>query len=48
MNFKVGDSVTPKKHPLLKGVVKKIGKSFDDKPLYILDNGTMHTEEELT
>ena len=44
---KVGDKVTSKKFPLLKGVVKKIGKSFDDKPLYILDNGCMFTEDEL-
>ena len=45
--IKVGDPVTPKKYPCLKGIVKKIGKSYDDKPLYILDNGAMYTEEEI-
>ena len=45
--IKVGDTVIPKTRPLLKGTVKKIGKSFDDKPLYILDNGCLFTEEEL-
>jgi len=44
---KIGDIVIPKKQPLLKGKVIKIGKSFDDKPLYILDNHCMYTEEEL-
>ena len=45
--IKIGDMVISKRCPTLKGVVKKIGKSFDDKPLYILDNGCMFTEEEL-
>ena len=45
--IKIGDKVTPKKSPTLNGIVKKIGKSFDDKPLYILDNGCMFREEEL-
>ena len=45
--IKVGDKVTSKKRPALKGKVFKIGKSYDDKPLYILDNGCMFTEDEI-
>ena len=45
--IKVGDLVIPKKHPNLGGKVIKIGKDFNDQPLYILENHTMYTEEEL-
>jgi len=45
--IKIGDEVIPKKQPLLKGKVIKIGKSFDDKPLYILENRTMWIKEDL-
>ena len=45
--IKIGDTVTPKKHSALKGVVRKIGKDFNGRPLYILVNGTMYTEEEI-
>jgi len=45
--IKIGDTVIPKKRPILKGVVRKIGRDFNGRPLYILDNGTMHTEEEI-
>ena len=45
--IKVGDTVIPKKHPSLKGVVKNISKAYDGSALYILDNGCMYTEEEV-
>jgi hypothetical protein len=45
--IKVGDTVILKKGPILKGVVRKIGKDFNGKPLYILTNGNMYTAEEI-
>ena len=45
--IKIGDTVTPKKHPVLKDKVRKIGKDFNGDPLYILENGTMYTKDEL-
>ena len=46
--IKVGDTVTTKKRPILTGVVRKIGKDFNGKPLYILTNGNMYTEKEMS
>lgn len=45
--IKVGDTVTIKKGPLLKGMVRKIGKDFNGRPLYILTSGNMYTEKEV-
>ena len=45
--IRIGDLVIPKKHPLLQSKVVKISKDFNKMPLYILENGTMYTKEEL-
>lgn len=45
--IKIGDTIVPKKRSALKGVVRKIGKDFNGRPLYILTNGIMYIEEEI-
>ena len=45
--IKVGDTVTTKTRPILIGTVRKISKDFNGRPLYILTNGNMYTEEEI-
>lgn len=45
--IKIGDTVTIKKYPTLKHTVRKIGKDFNGRPLYILTNGNMYTEKEI-
>ncbi len=39
--IKIGDTVTPKKLPLLKSEVKRIDKDYNGDPLYILENNTI-------
>ncbi len=45
--IKVGDTITPKRRSGIGGVVRKIGKDFNGRPLYILTSGTMYTEAEI-
>jgi len=45
-NINIGDEVTPKLHPQLKSKVKSI-ETFVGEPVYLLENGTMYTKEEL-
>ena len=42
-----GELVTPKEHPELQSRVKEIKNNMDDEPLYLLENGTSYTENEL-
>lgn len=44
--IKIGDTVTPKKYPVLKGKVMEI-KPFAGSEVYVLENKTMYTKEEL-
>jgi len=44
--IKVGDKVTPKDYPQLKSKVKRI-KEFLGENLYVLENGTHYTKNEL-
>ena len=44
--IKVGDIVVPKLYPELKGKVKKI-KTFCGETVYVLENRTMYTKDEL-
>jgi len=45
---KIGDLVTPKDFPELKSKVKRITKDhWVGETLYILENGTAYTEDEL-
>jgi len=41
-----GDEVTPKDHPELKSTIKKVDKFMGD-TVYVLDNGTTYTRDEL-
>ncbi len=45
--IKVNDTVIPRQYPELKSKVKKIGRDFNNEPLYILKNGCMYTKHEL-
>ena len=44
--IKIGDIVTPKTFPQLKGKVEKID-TFIGETVYVLENGGMYTENEL-
>ena len=44
--IKVGDIVTPKEFPLLKGEVISTGTFMEDK-VYVLDTGGSYTKDEL-
>ena len=46
IEIKVGDEVTPKLTPQLKGKVARIEPFFGG-IVYVLENGTRYTEEEL-
>jgi len=45
--IKVRDEVTPKKFPSLKSKVKRIDRDFNDEPLYVLENNTLWTKNDL-
>jgi len=44
---KINDLVTPKDCPELESKVERITKDIAGEPLYVLENGTFFTEDEL-
>jgi len=45
--MKVGDMVTPKDFPELKGRIVRIDRDYANQYLYVLDNGCSFTRNEL-
>jgi len=45
--MKVGDMVTPKAFPELRGRIVRIDRDFADRHLYVLNNSCMFTKDEL-
>ena len=46
VEIKIGDTLIPKDHPVLKSKVVEI-KPFAGSKLYVLENGTYYTQDEV-